>query len=459
MKKYVCFILAVSFILFCSACGGEPAERIADQAVSRYLDSAGQNHHPEEVLSNLEDWADEWGLEYRTDAAGNFWADLPASEGCEDYPGIILQSRMETGENKVREKDGCIIGDDAGPIGASGGIGTGILLAVVEGNVTHGPIRILLTNGVEGAAGLSADALKGDYLISLNGTSDEAVTYSCAGGFCSTFTKHCETAVVTKDEDVFTLQISGLQEEGAWNLAGLTAYFMEEFEGLGIGVRLIRGEYDQVQKSVGAEIAVPEGYSETTELVVEHRMTDLKKKYPEETNLTCTIRKEEEGSKDAIITRDSREIVQFIKHLSKDTDCIMESWKVDGGSMELGCSFHSGSGEAVKDCAEKTEKLAKKFGLTDVKDRNVPVWSGDPDNPLLTDVLEAYEKIGQTKAHAVRSEEGLECACFIEKAPRLKMVSMGVRIDDPDTAGETLHIHTVEPLVSVLLELLANMEE
>ena len=119
----------------------------------------------------------EWADEYK-DYYGNIWFDVPASEGYENYPKVVLQGHMDmvidgitiekakttpiepqfdfdkdTGAKIIHSKD------HKTSLGADDGIGLSIILSIIEDStIKHGPIRVLITadeeDGLIGAANL-----------------------------------------------------------------------------------------------------------------------------------------------------------------------------------------------------------------------------------------------------------------------------------------------------------------
>ena len=110
------------------------------------------------------------------DPQDEFWNvmfEIPATEGMEDLPLIILQGHMDmvaVAEDDqefdpltdpitvIRDDENGTLTADGTSLGADDGIGVSIIMAVAQGKMAHGPLRAIFTSneedGMEGAANL-----------------------------------------------------------------------------------------------------------------------------------------------------------------------------------------------------------------------------------------------------------------------------------------------------------------
>lgn len=94
------------------------------------------------IRNHLVDWADSNGFETRVDAIGNVIINVPATEGLEGRPRIILQSHMDMvtfGDNvenptqaHIEERDGenWLVSSGETTLGADNGIGVAMSMAI-----------------------------------------------------------------------------------------------------------------------------------------------------------------------------------------------------------------------------------------------------------------------------------------------------------------------------------------
>ena len=156
--------------------------------------------HEERIARHVQSWAEERGLEVRRDAAGNLCIPVPASEGHEDAPVVILQGHLDmvceknadTDHDFMTEGIEVAVDDDwvhakGTTLGADNGVGLAAALAVAEDTeAVHGPLEILCTvdeeTGLTGAKELDPAIVSGRVMINLDTEEDGAVYIGCAGG-------------------------------------------------------------------------------------------------------------------------------------------------------------------------------------------------------------------------------------------------------------------------------------
>ena len=154
----------------------------------------------EKMMSYLQDFAREKGLECQLDETGNVLIRKPASPGMENRKTTVLQSHMDMVCEKEAGLDFDFLKDPIQTVidgewlkakgttlGADDGIGCAMELALLaDDSIAHGPIECLFTRSEEtslvGAFGLSPTLLHGDYLINLDSEDEGQIFISCAGG-------------------------------------------------------------------------------------------------------------------------------------------------------------------------------------------------------------------------------------------------------------------------------------
>ena len=140
----------------------------------------------EKIRAFLIGFAQERGLEYKTDEAGNLLIMKPATPGKENLKKVVLQSHMDMvcEKNKTTEHnfdtdpirtyvDGEWLKAQGTTLGADNGIGIATELAVLDAkDIAHGPIECLFTvdeeTGLTGAFALKDGFMSGDILINLD---------------------------------------------------------------------------------------------------------------------------------------------------------------------------------------------------------------------------------------------------------------------------------------------------
>lgn len=158
------------------------------------------SHHEEKIADFICAFASKHGYTPYRDAINNVLVKIPATEGYEDVPPILLQAHTDmvceknadsthdfTRDSiKYVEKDGFIIAPET-TLGADDGIGVAIMLFVIEGGVpAHGAIECLFTAaeeiGLLGAKDFDYSRISARRMLNLDGGNDSTIVVGCAGG-------------------------------------------------------------------------------------------------------------------------------------------------------------------------------------------------------------------------------------------------------------------------------------
>lgn len=144
------------------------------------------------------------------DCNGNIYFDVPATEGMENLPKIILQGHMDmVGTNEDENIDmtnvpiNAVLDKDTGEIhsydyetniGADDAEGITTMMAIASNkNIKHGPIRLLFTYEEEttqaGAQAVTEDVIDADYLINIDCGPVGVIVESSAGAITVNYDK------------------------------------------------------------------------------------------------------------------------------------------------------------------------------------------------------------------------------------------------------------------------------
>lgn len=156
--------------------------------------------HEEKVAAYLYEFGKNLGLETIKDEIGNIIIRKPATPGCENLKGVILQGHMDMVPQKNADTvhdfekdpittwiDGEWVKAKGTTLGADNGLGVAMALSVLESkDLKHGPVEVLVTvdeeTGMTGANALAPGLLKGDILINLDSETEGELYVGCAGG-------------------------------------------------------------------------------------------------------------------------------------------------------------------------------------------------------------------------------------------------------------------------------------
>lgn len=504
----ICSALTLSLILGAfSGCGTQKQEEfasagdVADKAIEEFLsltDVPRPSFHTEKALAYLQSFAERHGLAHYHDAYGNFWMDIPAAKGYEGYPKVILQAHMDMvcvsdpGVDVDYETTGitAVVGEDTitadgTSLGADDGVGVGTILALIESNTAHGPLRALITTdeevGMLGAAALEHSAIDSDYLINIDGEQAGQLCYSTAGGLQSSAKKQYATHAVGSDETVWELEVGNLLgghsgiEIDKGRLSAVTA-LTELLQGVmdaGISVSLISAYTGTagsvISPSGSVSFAIPVGRESELADIVQNVQGYLASRYPNE-DMECTLRQRDSDGITAASPEDSAEMIALVRSFPQGV--ISMSEKVDGlvetssntgvftlteGSVEIGAISRSCVTEELDRLETDLRALSEKSGYSYTTVAKFPGWDGDPDAPLVKLTAQAYSETGTTP-ELIAVHAGIECAWFTTMREGIQMVCIGPDVVGAHTTGETLKPKTVEPMVAALLYCLSNID-
>ncbi|MBS3773081.1 MAG: M20/M25/M40 family metallo-hydrolase, partial [Candidatus Thermoplasmatota archaeon] len=175
--------------------------------------------HEEQVAAYVMQVARDAGCSVEQDDVGNVIVRKEAT-GSSDVPMVTVQAHMDMVCEKNSDVDHdfssdpidvYVDGDEVKArgttLGADNGVGVAAMLALMEADVTHGPLEFLLTvdeeTGMTGAFGLKEGTLDGDMLINVDSEEIGSVYIGCAGGANTTI----RLPVSFEDADGAGLQI------------------------------------------------------------------------------------------------------------------------------------------------------------------------------------------------------------------------------------------------------------
>ena len=451
--------------------------------------------HTEKCLAYFQAWAEEHGFEHFRDDYGNFWMDVPATEGYENYPKVILQAHMDmvcvaTSDNDIDFMtqgitpiiNGNKMTADRTSLGADNGIGVAAALAIVTGNVGHGPIRCLFTAdedvGLHGAAALDPASLDSDYLINIDLEEENQVCYSCAGNLRASMKKTHETVTVGADETVFQIKVDNLLGGHSGmdihrNRLNAAVALTTMVKAIG-AVKLVEvkagAAFNAISQNGSMTFAVETAKLEAMKAAVAAAQAQLVEAYPLEKMEVVLTEVAAEGAK-ALTVEDSAALLALVDYLPQGV--LAMSPKIEGlvqtssnigvfqlaeGAAEVGTSSRSCVTADVDKLEDDFRAESGKYGYEMSVMSKYPGWDGDPNTPLLKLSEKAYKEIG-VEAELVAIHAGLEPSWFSSKREGMQMICLGPTLTGAHTTEETLYIDTLAPTMDVVLYCLQHVNE
>lgn len=472
-------------------------------AVWEYFEEICQVPRPSKkegkIMAFLLDWAKKHDLEACSDEAGNVLIKKPAAPGRENAPTVVLQAHMDM----VCEKNSDTAHDfDKDPIrpyvdgewvrakgttlGADDGIGMAAMMAVLTSkDIAHGPVECLFTvdeeTGLTGAFALRPGFVSGNILLNLDSEDEGEMFIGCAGGIDTVVRMKYETESAPCDAFALKVQVKGLQgghsgddiNKGRGNAIKILNRFLWDLNAK-YGIRLALLEGGNLRNAIAREawaVCVIDGnHKEDARVAFNVYMAEMENVW----------RVTEPGLQLSLESADTPSLVLT----KKDTDALLNalyacphgvfsmSYRMPGlvetstnlaavrfekeNTVLITTSQRSDVDSEKMNIANMVEAVFKMAGAEVEHSEGYPGWAPNPDSPVVKVAVESYKRLFG-KAPVVRSiHAGLECGLFLEKYPKMDMVSFGPTLRGVHSPDEKVNIKTVEMWWSHLVDMLEH---
>jgi dipeptidase D len=452
----------------------------------------------EKIAAYLKSFAGKLKLECMEDDCGNVLIRKKASPGYENHKGVVLQSHMDM----VCEKNSDIVHDfNKDPIrprvegdwvkatgttlGADDGIGIAVQLAILESDITHGPLECLFTKdeetGLTGAFGLKPGLLQSSILINLDSEDEGQIFIGCAGGKDTVANIPLATEKMPDGHLCYKISMTGLKgghsgddiNKGLGNATKLLNRFLWNAD-RDFGLRISSYDAGNLRNALAREgfsiASIPEFHSAAFEKSVETYFHDLTGELhvTEPLLMFSAVRLpavQQVWSKslqkavlDSVygcphgVLAMSREIPNFV-----ETSTNLASVKVNEGKVWITTSQRSSVESSKKDVSDMVESVFLLAGAEVTHSAGYPGWKPNPDSTLLKLTVESYKRLFNEEPKVLAIHAGLECGLIGAIYPGMDMVSFGPTIKGAHSPDERLHIPSVTRFWELTLEILRKL--
>jgi dipeptidase D len=437
-------------------------------------------------------WAGRLGFESSVDAAGNVAVRVPASEGREAAPTVVLQSHLDMVCERNPDSDydpraGRILVEVDGDwvvapettLGADNGIGVAAAMAVAEDpRLAHGPLELLFTvseeEGLEGAKALDPALVSGRLLLNLDGTSDTALTIGCAGS-THTFTRlRLPLEPVPDGYRMLEVAVSGAR--GGHSGGDIAKGRANAIKALGrvlggTSLRLARLDggvsRNALPREARAVIAIRE--HSAFRASTESALTAIREQYAG-TDDALELSIEDAGREDAagepasaraldLLAATPSGVVAMSPALpaTVETSTSLNVATTADGVLMLASMTRSANARALDDVVASIEAAARLAEAEVEIKRSYPPWRPDLDSDLLATARATFERLFGAEPGLEVVHGGLECAVIGEKLPGARMLSLGPEVVGPHAPGERLSIPGTQRFYRLLGALLDDL--
>ena len=456
----------------------------------------------EKIIAYLKEFGEKHRLETKTDEAGNVLIKKTASPGMENRKTVVLQSHVDM----VCEKNNNVAHDFlADPIetyidgewmkakgttlGADNGIGVATELAILaDDSIEHGPLECLFTTdeetGLTGAFALKEDFMNGDILLNLDSEDEGELFIGCAGGIDTVAEFSYKEIDVPTGYFGCQIQIKGLKgghsgsdiHLGLGNANKLLARFLSHaFQKYDLCLCEINGGNlrNAIPREAHALVALPETDKHALRTDLNLFAAEIEAEYAvTEPDLQIVMESEQTPAK-AIDKDTTKRLLQSlyaaphgVYAMSQDIPGLVEtstnlaSVKMrPNGIIRIETSQRSSTASAKQDIATMVQTVFEMAGAQVSHSEGYPGWKPNPHSEILEIATTSYKRLFNEEAQVKAIHAGLECGLFLDKYPKLDMISFGPTLRGVHSPDERMLIPSVEKFWKHLLDILKHIPE
>ncbi len=455
--------------------------------------------HEEALKYYIKEFAAKSNIECVEDEAGNLILRKGATAGYEDRKGVILQAHLDMVPQKSLDLDfdfqtdpipSYIDGDwvrtEGTTLGADNGLGVAAALAILEDDIPHGDIEVLLTvseeTGLDGAFGLKAGVLNGDILLNLDTEVEGELCIGCAGGLSLVATFEYETtSAPTGGYVARRLMVEGLRgghsgieiNEQRANANKLLFRFLR-FTRIDILLCDIKGGTlnNAIPREAYVDILVDEEDLTILEEQLSRYEATIREEYAEvESSIKISL-SEIEMPHDVI---DESAASCIVWAIAAAPDGVYRYSNTMKGVVQTSSNLaliNCGDGRCTVEFllrsfsesgkSDLADTIASVFELADADVEctgGYPGWQPNVNSGILQQIKNSYKELFDCEAEVKAVHAGLECGIIGATYPNLDMISFGPTILSPHSPMECAQISSVRKFYKLLLLTVANVEK
>lgn len=469
------------------------------QHFDKILEIPRGSKNEDRIRAHIVSLAEQAGLDYSIDEAGNLVVRKPGTEGRQDQSVTILQSHLDMVNEKNSDVDHDFDKDPIQPqrdngfvrasgttLGSDNGIGVAAMLAIMEASdLAHGPLELLFTideeTGLTGASNLDSDLLTGRRLINLDSEDAGTLCVGCAGGADSRLTLPIDTGESPDGVTAVEIRLHGLKG----GHSGVDIHLQR-----GNAIQLLARALFAASADTPFQLASIEGGNmhnaiprEAVATVVTREPTALAAKLESEVEaIRDEFKPAEPGLSFAttptdvptrVLTEDSAlRLLQLIVGLPHgvmamsydipdlvETSTNLATVRAGDEIYEISLSSRSSVASALTALRQKIRAAAGLAGASVVEGDGYPGWKPDLDSAVLKATREVHSReLGiEPKVEAIHA--GLECGLIGDMIPGMDMVSFGPQIDFPHSPDERVDIASVKDFYRLLTATLDELSK
>ena len=411
--------------------------------------------HEELAVEYMYNWGKEHGLETIKDEVGNIIIRKPATPGCENMKGVILQGHIDMVPQKNNDTvhdfekdpiqtwiDGEWVKAKGTTLGADNGLGLAMAMAVLESSdLKHGPIELLCTideeTGMTGAMALKPGVLEGDILINLDSETEGELYVGCAGGLDASASATYVPAEAPEAHECWSLAVKGFKGGHS-----------------GMDIILCRGNANKIAARVLYALM-----TQADVKLLDLEGGTLRNAIPREAFATVYV-------PEADALRFVRAILACpdgVERMSSEMAGLVETSnnlamvKIEAGEFSVKTLMRSSVDSAKEALAAKFESVFALAGIETSFAGGYSGWAPNPDSAILAPMKKVYNDLYGKEPAVMAIHAGLECGILSGAYPHWDMVSCGPTLMSPHSPDERANIPSVAKCWEFLQAVLANI--
>ncbi|HMM16860.1 MAG TPA: beta-Ala-His dipeptidase, partial [Petrimonas sp.] len=333
------------------------------------------------------------------------------------------------------------------------------------------------------ANSLEPGFITGNVLLNLDTEEEGEIYIGCAGG------KGTRAYFKYKEKDApkkyfwFKIQVKGLRgghsgsdiDKGLGNANKILNRFLYS---------IMRKKYGMVLSEIGggnlhnaiareayAVVGVKDKYKEDMRVKLNVFLANVQNEY-KKTDPNLDIQLESVQMPSKIIKKEVAEKLIYslyacphgVAGMSFDIDGLVETSTnlasvkmLENHTIEVGTSQRSSVESRKDDIVNTVSAVFELAGAKVTHSEGYPGWQPNPDSQILKLAKKEYKNLYNKNAKVKAIHAGLECGLFLEKYPRLDMISIGPDMTDVHSPDEKMNIPSVGKFWDYLVRILENV--
>ena len=456
-----------------------------------------------QITAWLSHWAADLNFEIRRDTTGNLCIKVPATEGYEASPCVIIQGHMDmvcektpaSTHNFAKDAVGLIhqgdwVTADETTLGADNGIALALAMVLAEDpSCAHPPLELLFTvdeeSGLIGAKALDPDLIEGRILLNLDSEDEGIFTVGCAGGQETVIHLPVRREALAAGHRLYDLAISGLQgghsgidihkpRASANKLMARTLAAIP----ITAGIRIVSIKGGTVHNAIARDAvcrfsAKPDEQATLRQIIGTCKVTYKNEQGASEPSLDLLLEPcstSSDGATAMSVSDSQRAILLLsalphgVARMSAEMDGLVETSNnlatLDFSPSQQRLAILSSQRSAVMSrLTELTgciESIAVLAGATTSNKNSYPAWEPNMSSPLLARCRGVYKNQFGKDPEVKAIHAGLECGLIGAKKEGMDMISFGPTIRFPHSPGEKLFVPSISKVWIFLVRLLES---